>query len=181
MEFINHLQDDQWPFNGITHVREIVRAVVLDENNQVALTKLFGDDIFGHRDYYELPGGGIQPGESKMQALRREMAEELGYQVALIGEIGEVDDYYNLICRENHNYFYILRRKAYVGQHLEPFEQTMIEKIVYVSLAEAIHLYEAMSDSGVSALVKHRELPILLRAQEILAEKEHLEEFSDHR
>lgn len=175
MEIINYLNDNQWPLIKTTHTREIVRAVVLDENDNVALTKLYGDDMFGHRDYYELPGGGVKENESKLFALQREMEEELGYRIALIAEVGEVIDFYNLIGRENHNYFYLARRKEFVGQRLEPNEKKLIQSIVYVPLNEAIKLYEAMSDEGVSVLVKKRELPILLKAREIIEEKNRLE------
>lgn len=158
-------QDDQYEFKGITHTREIVRAVLIDENNNVCLEKIFDDDMFGHRDYYETPGGGVKEGETHEQALHREIEEEVGYKCEIICPIAEVDDFYNLIYRENHNYFYLVRRLDKVGQHLEPDEKIRIEKIVWVPIDEAIRLYENMQNELVGKIVKQRELPVLKLAK----------------
>jgi hypothetical protein len=42
----------------------------------------------------------------------RECREELGYKVKVIAELGEVDDYYNLIHRNNHNISFFVSGKA---------------------------------------------------------------------
>ena len=167
MKTIGHFTDDQYSFTGVTAVRQIVRAVVLDDNNNVALTKINNTDKFGLRDYYELPGGGVQKGESHIEALRREMEEEIGVTIADIQEIGKVVDYYNLIQRENHSCFYLARIKGRVPSRLEPDEVIRIEKIVWVSLDEAIRLYENMQNVLVGKLVKQRELPILKIAMQM--------------
>ena len=46
-------KDDQYMFTCVTHTREIVRAILLDENNNVCLEKIKDDDGFGPRDYYD--------------------------------------------------------------------------------------------------------------------------------
>ena len=43
-------------------------------------------------DFYEFPGGGIQPGESLQEAVRREVQEETGYAVE-VHELLWVRDY----------------------------------------------------------------------------------------
>ena len=164
-------KDDQYMFEGITHTREIVRAVLLDEHNNVCLEKLKDDDGFGPRDYYETPGGGIKPGESHDDALHREIREEVGYECEVLEHIADVHDYYNLIGRKNYNYFYLVRRLEKVEQHLEPDEKIRIEKIVWVPIDEAIKLYENMQNVLVGKIVKQRELPILKMAKEILGKK----------
>lgn len=157
--------DDQYMFKGISHTREIVRAILLDENDNVCLEYLLDDDGFGPRDYYETPGGGIKPNESHEQAIKREIEEEVGYKCEIISYLGEVDDYYNLINRHNHNYYYLVRRLEKVGQHLEEDEKIRINKIIWVNIDEAIHLYETMQNVLVGRLVKQRELPILKLAK----------------
>ena len=155
-------------FKGITHTREIVRAILLDEHNNVCLEYLLDDDGFGPRDYYETPGGGIKPGESHEDAIKREIEEEVGYTCEIIAPLGEVDDYYNLIYRKNHNYYYLVRRIKKVSQHLEEDEKIRISKIIWVPIDEAIKLYENMQNVLVGRLVKQRELPILKLAKKTL-------------
>ena len=165
-------KDDQYMFTGVTHTREIVRAVLIDENNNVCLEKLLDDDGFGPRDYYETPGGGIKPGESHDGALHREIAEEVGYKCEVLAHIADVHDYYNLIGRKNYNYFYLVKRLEKVEQHLEPDEKIRIEKIIWVPIDEAIKLYENMQNVLVGKIVKQRELPILKMAKELINNKE---------
>ena len=161
-------KDDQYMFKGVTHTREIVRAILIDENNNVCIEKIKDDDGFGPRDYYETPGGGIKPGESHEQALHREIEEEVGYKCEVLSHIKDVHDYYNLIGRKNINYFYLVRRLEKVEQHLEEDEKIRIEKILWVPIDEAIRLYEGMQNVLVGRIVKQRELPILYLAKEML-------------
>lgn len=64
-------------------IREAVRAVVLDPSGRVLLVRFeFPDN--GRR--WALPGGGLEPGESHVDALRRELGEEVGAADAEIGE-----------------------------------------------------------------------------------------------
>lgn len=168
MEPLFKFKDDQYMFKGITHTREIARAILHDENNNVCLEKIVDDDGFGPRDYYETPGGGIKPGESHEQALHREIEEEVGYKCEVIKFIAEVDDYYNLIYRKNHNYFYLVKVKGKAKQQLEPDEKIRIADIIWVPIDEAIKLYENMQNVLVGKIVKQRELPILKLAKEML-------------
>ncbi len=52
-------------------LRQAVRAVVLDETDQVLLVHFTGG-------FWACPGGGIEAGESHAEALCRELAEEIG-------------------------------------------------------------------------------------------------------
>ena len=164
--------DDQYMFKGVTHTREVVRAILLDENNNVCLEYLLDDDGFGPRDYYETPGGGVKPGEDHIQAIQREIEEEVGYKCEVIKFLAEVDDYYNLINRKNHNYYYLVRRLNKVSQHLEEDEKIRISKIIWVDIDKAISLYEGMQNVLVGRLVKQRELPILKLAKMSLQSKD---------
>ena len=170
MRQIFHLQDDQYEYTYIDHIRVIARAVLLNEKNEVALNRLLGDDMFGHRDYYETPGGGKKVNETIRQACLRELIEETGYEVEIIKELGMVNDYYNLIHRNNKNYFYLCKTKRFVGKHLENYEKAVIQEVIWVSIDKAIELYENMGGSGVAILVKNRELPILKKVKKILEE-----------
>lgn len=61
--------------------RNVVRVVVLDAANHVLLlqTRDLGNPAFGTS--WELPGGGMEPGETYIEAAVRELREETGIKV----------------------------------------------------------------------------------------------------
>jgi len=65
-------------------LRRKVRAVVINEHNEMLLIR-----PHGYREgEWTLAGGGVEDGESPVEAMRRELAEELG--VGLEAEIAEL-------------------------------------------------------------------------------------------
>ncbi|MGI8532478.1 MAG: NUDIX hydrolase [Geodermatophilaceae bacterium] len=58
--------------------RRCGRLLVADPANRILLVPV--DD--GHSAYWDLPGGGLEPGEDSAQAALREVREETGYIVA---------------------------------------------------------------------------------------------------
>ena len=165
------LNDNQYNNNGIDHIRKVSRAILLNENNQVCLLKISGEDIFGKRDYYETPGGGVDLNESYEDAIVRELDEEVGVNAHIILFIGEVIDYYNLIKRKNINRYFLCKIDSYTKIHHESLGDDMIEKIEFCELEEAISHYEKMNNYGVSKLVKQRELPILKEVKRLIEKK----------
>lgn len=63
-------------------LREAVRALILDPDDRVLLVRF---DWPGSGVFWANPGGGVEPGESRLDALRREMAEEVGIGVDTLG------------------------------------------------------------------------------------------------
>ena len=59
------------------HYRVSVKALILDDQRRFLLVK----DIAGK---WELPGGGLEHGESIEQGLRREVKEEMGLELSYI-------------------------------------------------------------------------------------------------
>lgn len=170
MKNVFHFEDFIYPYQGVNHRRTIVRAVVINNKNEVALNHVVSDDKIGHRDCYELPGGGKKKEETLHEGVLREVKEETGYQCHIITFLGKVIDYYNYIKRENHNFFYLLKADEFVGKQQEEYEKRVIQEMIFVPFDEAIRLMEQVKDDGVGLLVTQRELPIVKLAKEYLYE-----------
>ena len=170
MKNVFHFKDNIYPFTYIDHKRTIVRGVLINEKNEVALLKVESTDIFGHRDCFELPGGGKKKGEGFHQGVLREIEEETGFKGKIVKFLAKVDDFYNLIHRNNQNYYYLVRATEYVGTHQEEYEKHVIQELIFVDIDKAINLMNNVKDDGVCLLVKQRELPILKLAKEYIDE-----------
>lgn len=170
MKHVFHFKDHYYPLTYIDHKRITVRAVVVNDENKVALLHLITDDDFGHRDCYELPGGGKKKNETFHQGVLREILEETGYKGKILSFLGEVIDYYNLIHRENHNYYYIVKTDKFIGFQREEYEKNIIQELLFVDIDEAIKMMEQVDDDGVGRLVSQREIPILKLAKEYMHE-----------
>lgn len=60
--------------DGGLKLRQKVRALIVDNSGQVLLIRPHGYS----EDQWTLAGGGVEAGESPVEAMRRELAEELG-------------------------------------------------------------------------------------------------------
>ena len=79
---------DKLPVTGATRARKlVVAALVRDASGRVLLTQRRADQPMPL--YWELPGGKVEPGEAPVDALARELREELGCG-ARVGRIDEV-------------------------------------------------------------------------------------------
>lgn len=64
-------------------IRPAARAVVVDPDERVLLVRF----EFPGRTLWATPGGGIEPGETPEDAIRRELAEETGLEAIEIGPV----------------------------------------------------------------------------------------------
>ena len=163
------LQDTEWPFTYTDHHRQIVRAIVVDDEGYFYFNRLERDDVFCRGTVIETAGGGVEAGEALEAAIRRELKEELGAEVEILAEIGTVSDYYNLIHRHNINHFYLCRVLSFGDTAMTEAEVNTFHlstlKLIY---DEALAEYERCTDGPLGRLIAARELPILKRAKEML-------------
>jgi len=156
-----HLQDKQYPFTTITHVRPNARALIENDQGLFAFMHILKLDKFGQRDYLETPGGGLEQAETPEQAVMREIEEEIGYRSRIVTKIGVVEDAYHLIQRQNISHYYYCRVIGQGKLKRTAQEMTLIHGLQWLSLNEAKAWYERLPDTGIAQLIKQRELPIL--------------------
>lgn len=72
----------------LPNIRNTTRAIIIRDNKVLLLKKRSGEI-----DYFGLPGGGQDVGETLIEALQRECVEEIGSQVKL-GQLIHVADYF---------------------------------------------------------------------------------------
>ena len=170
-ELYLELEDRQWPFQYVSHDRQIARAIVFDDEG-FYFVRVERDDDFGQAAYIETAGGGVEPGEELAEAIKRELLEELGAEVEVVCKIGVVEDYYNLIHRHNVNNYFLCRAKAFGDKHLTEDEAKRWKlSTLRLTYNEAVKEYESNLDYRLGRLISNRELPILKKAKEILGEK----------
>jgi 8-oxo-dGTP diphosphatase len=116
--------------DGVDYIeRPGAYAVIENNERQIAIIKTSNG--------YFLPGGGIDTGESDVNALKREVMEEIGYQVSIVTEIGEVVEYTEAYSEEKHyqirSRFYKVQLGAKVGDGVEKDH-----RLVWLLLEDAI-------------------------------------------
>lgn len=72
------------------HIRVNARGIVIN-NDRILLNE------FGGGEYYNIPGGGVEPGETIPEAVAREVLEETGIRVT-VGELIYVLEYEPVHC-----------------------------------------------------------------------------------
>ena len=97
---------------GETRERPGAYAVIVDDRWRVAVVRV-GAEVF-------LPGGGIEPGETAEEAMRREVREETGLEVDGISPLGHAADWGRPGSRVKRIASFFVCRPAAVGTPTEP-------------------------------------------------------------
>jgi 8-oxo-dGTP pyrophosphatase MutT (NUDIX family) len=121
---------------GTTYeLRKSARGIILNDKNEISL------QFVGKNNYYKLPGGGVEVGETIEEALRREIIEEVGCNIKIEKELGVIIEYRNQLNLLHISYGFIARVDGIIGS--PSYEQGEIDdgfKPVWISLDEAIEL-----------------------------------------
>ncbi|EKD61984.1 MAG: NUDIX hydrolase [uncultured bacterium] len=113
--------------------REAVRAIVFDNDGKIALLHVVKSK------YYKLPGGGIEKGEDKKRALKRECQEEVGSEIEILDEIGSIVEYRKIFKLKQISYCYLAKLKGNKGN--PSFTDEEVEgnfEPVWLSLEDAL-------------------------------------------
>lgn len=81
-----------YSFNNMGARKKIVSVVgaLIEDDGRYLVCQRHADDTFGSR--WEFPGGKVEQGEGKRQALVREIREELGVDIEVIALAGIYED-----------------------------------------------------------------------------------------
>lgn len=140
MDLKNYKED------GTVGRRPSVRGIIFS-NGKIALVHSL------KYDYYKLPGGGIEEGETHSQALYREVLEETGIQI----HPGSVKEYGQIIRKEKglyddiflqENFYYLARPLKIIEQKLDDYEAEEGFTLEWVTLEHAIDVNENHSHGG---------------------------------
>lgn len=169
MELIREINEKDIGYNHENIViayklRKASRSIVLNDLNKIALLYV------SKNKYHKLPGGGIEAGEDIKTALNREVMEEAGVDINVLGEIGTIIEYRNKQELLQISYCFY---SEVVGDVKETsFTDDEINngfKLKWVDLDEAISTVENDEpDNYVGKFIQNRDLLFLKRAKVIL-------------
>ena len=71
--------------------RESARAIIIEDGKLLCIFRRKIDDAGNKQEYYVIPGGGIEDGETTRESAIREIKEELGVDIELLGYLGVVE------------------------------------------------------------------------------------------
>lgn len=143
--------------------RHAARAVVFDDEGRIALLYVT------RKGHHKIPGGGIEPGEDVLVALRREIAEEIGCTIEVFDEVGEIHEYRGEFNQLQKSYCYLAR---IVGEKGNP-ELTQEEiddgyTVLWKTVEEAIDLFRSDSPlEHVGKFMSLRDLTFILETRSL--------------
>ena len=128
------------PQAGIQYIsRPSVYAIIQNSDQNFAIVR--------HRGAYFLPGGGIEARETPIEALKREVIEETGYQIKDVAKLCETVEYLPGISAEKYYHiwstFFVTQLNTAEATFAEPDHQLIwmkAEKVI-PKLQRAAHVW----------------------------------------
>lgn len=158
MKLLAVYDDPYYEDQGITQLRYTARVFLRNNEGKYAFLRIVGEDGFGLRDHIESAGGGVEEGETFLEAAHREVAEELGFKADRFQLIGMVIDEYHLIERMTCSVFFSAQLVEDNGKTQRTQEETIL-----IQTVEWLHPHEVLgrlstANSPVGSLIHRRDL-----------------------
>lgn len=163
MKLLREIKDKPFPKNRKVGFREASRAILFDNDNLIPIL------FVSKENYHKLPGGGIEGGEDKTQALVREVLEETGCETEITGEIGKIEEYRSEFNLSQISYCYLGKITRKGEPHFEEKEINEGFKLVWLTLDEAIKtLGNDKPQNYEGGFIQKRDLTFLKKVKEII-------------
>lgn len=118
------------------NIRNSARCLLINQNQEICL-------LYSRaRDYYAIPGGGIEPGESLLQALSRETLEETGYLLKNPKPIGNIHE--QLYDRVTTTFFFSAQPDKVLHTNYMPDEIEEDYILKWLSLPKALQIFQTI-------------------------------------
>lgn len=151
-----HVREDKVSKNnqdgvfGIIEMKHGSTVLAVDEENNVFLTKEFKYAI--NKEGVELVSGGMDDGESPLDAAKRELQEELGLVANEWIDLGRVDPFTMVV--NSPNYIFLARDIVHVEANRDHFEDMEVMKIPFEQAYEMVVKSEITHGASCVAILK---------------------------
>lgn len=166
MELLKEIKDQDYSSDTTWKIREASRAILFDDNDLIPLL------FVSKYNYHKLPGGGIDEGEDKSQALVRECLEEVGSEIEVNGEVGKIIEFRSKWDLKQISYCYYGKIISKGDPDFTEKELSQGFKIVWLSLKEAIFQVENDNPENYEgSFIQKRDLEFLKKAEQVVRAK----------
>jgi len=146
-------------------VRHAARTVIIDDDGKFAVLEV------NNGEYFKIPGGGIESGESVDETAKREAREEAGCEVKFLEKIGEWD--FQMSQGINRSVCFLARKIGPAG--VTAFTDKEKEegfRLLWIYPDEALSLFDtARPQTEMNRNMNERDKNFVLKARERLARK----------